>query len=397
MKRIAVLCDGTWNSADQPHATNVRQMALMLPSAPEGAEKQVVFYYNGVGVPEGGGWLERINEKLSGGAMGWGLDARIAAAYRHLCRAYEPGDEIHVFGFSRGAYTARSLVGLIRNCGIASDPTPEVVAEAFTRYRDRDDETKPSTEESMAFRLRISPGVTVTDNEPAFRRARGAPEGHPLTIAYLGVWDTVGALGIPSHWGLPARLLNRKYRFHDTELSSFVKAARHAVAIDERRRHFVPTLWTNLPDLRRDNPGGDYRQEWFAGNHGSVGGGGDIADLSSLALLWIADGAARAGLRYRPDALTLVQTQRNLLGPLDNKTGGASLGDVFMGLTAKARRGPDRVAEVAHPAIARWRVAEMPPGWGNRPYRPKTLARVADGIGAIDVATLEDYGAIAVA
>lgn len=397
MKRIAVFCDGTWNKADQPFPTNVRRMAMMVPARGADGIEQVALYFNGVGVPEGGGWLHRLDEKISGGAMGVGLDQKIAIAFQHLARQYAPGDEVHIFGFSRGAYTARSLAGLIRKCGLPEAPPAALVDECFGRYRERTEDSKPDSEDSMAFRLRVSPRVTTSPAEAAWRRARGHPPGLPFRVTYLGVWDTVGALGIPSHWGLPARLMNRKYRFHDTELSRFVQAARHAVAIDEERRTFVPTLWTNLARLRAENPDGDYRQEWFAGVHGSVGGGGDIVALSALALLWVAEGAMALGLTFQPDAIEATRAGCDLLGPLYNQSTGKSLVEKAMGLTGRARAGPDQIGMVAHPAVRRWREDRLPSGWRGGAYRPQTLQPLAAALGRFDLAAIRDYSVIRLA
>jgi uncharacterized protein (DUF2235 family) len=391
MKRIAVFCDGTWNKADQPHPTNVRRLAMMVPSSGRDGVKQVALYFQGVGVPEGGTWLQRLDEKISGGAMGVGLDNKIAVAYLHLGRSYDPGDEVYVFGFSRGAYTARSLAGLIRNAGLPRNPSPDLVRACFDHYRDRSDATSPASETSMAFRYRVSPEITTGDEEVAWRAARGLPAGHPFRITYMGVWDTVGALGIPSHWGLPARVMNRKYRFHDTELSRSVRSARHAVAIDEERRAFVPTLWTNLAKLRAENPDGDYRQEWFAGVHGSVGGGGDIVALSALALLWIADGAMAAGLTFAAGDLKDTQRGCNLLGPLYNQSGGRSLGERVLGLAGTAREGPGEIGMVSHPAVGRWREERFPAEWQGRAYRPRTLSPLEGDLGRFDLAGIRDY------
>lgn len=391
MKRIAVFCDGTWNKADQPFPTNVRRLAMMVPPSGHDGVKQVALYFQGVGVPEGGTWLERLDEKISGGAMGVGLDNKIAVAYLHLGRNYEPGDEVHIFGFSRGAYTARSLVGLIRNAGLPRNPSPDLVRKCFAHYRDRTVETSPASEASIAFRYRVSPQITTGDEDVRWREAHGLPGGHPFRVTYLGIWDTVGALGIPSHWGLPARVMNRKYRFHDTELSRSVKSARHAVAIDEERRTFVPTLWTNLARLRAENPEGDYRQEWFAGVHGSVGGGGDIVALSALALLWIAEGAMVEGLNFDGGALKDTQAGCNFLGPLYNQSGGKSLGERLLGLAGAAREGPDEIGMVSHPAIGRWREESLPADWQGRAYRPQTLSPLAGDLGRFDLAGITDY------
>lgn len=391
MKRIAVFCDGTWNKADQPHPTNVRRLAMMVPPMGHDGVKQVALYFQGVGVPESGTWLERLDEKISGGAMGVGLDNKIAVAYLHLGRNYEPGDEVYIFGFSRGAYTARSLAGLIRNAGLPRNPSPDLVRKCFAHYRDRTEATAPATEASIAFRYRISPQITTGNEDVRWREAHGLPGGHPFSITYLGVWDTVGALGIPSHWGLPARLMNGKYRFHDTELSHFVVAARHAVAIDEERRAFVPTLWTNLAKLRAANPDSDYRQEWFAGVHSSVGGGGDIVALSALALLWIADGAMTGGLTFSAETLKDTQQRCNFLGPLYCQSGGRSLGERVLGFAGAAREGPSEVGMVSHPAVGRWREEHFPEHWQGKAYRPKTLSALDGDLGRFDLASIRDY------
>ena len=140
--------------------------------------------------------------------------------------------------------------------------------------------------------------MTTGAGEAAWRAARGLPAGAPLAIGYLGVWDTVGALGVPGHLAL-ARRLNRGLGFHDTALSGLVGAARHAVAIDERRRTFPPTLWDNL-DAMNGGAEGAYAQRWFPGDHGSVGGGGAVSALSDEALVWVAEGAADARPGARP-------------------------------------------------------------------------------------------------
>lgn len=385
MKRIILLCDGTWNSADQIHPTNVRQLSLLIPPKGRDGVEQIVLYFQGVGVPEKGGWLERLNEKISGGAMGFGLDDKIAVAFMHLGRRYAPGDQVYVMGFSRGAYTARSVIGLIRNAGLPRDPPPDLVRECFRIYRDRTDDTKPDAPESMTHRLRVSPDVTTSAKEAEWRKANGHPAGHVFDLTYLGVWDTVGALGIPSHWGLPARALNGRYRFHDTDLSSMVASARHAVAIDERRRSFVPTLWTNLPALRVARPGAEYRQEWFAGDHGSVGGGGDVRGLSDITQAWILAGAVRAGLSVPDSVFTALQQGADAIkAPLRNQSAARSLVDEAMALTSAWREGPDDVGNVSHPAIERWRRAQAG-------YQPKPLRRLADALDRFDLATTDDY------
>ena len=230
-KRIVICADGTWNSAKATAAvgsaatTNVwLTYQLVKPHANDGTP-QLAYYHPGVGT---GGFIDRV----IGGVTGYGLDRNIQQCYRFLVDHYHPGDYVYLFGFSRGAYTVRSLAGLIRNCGIIDAEKLAIgmdvdaaVHEAFTLYRKRGDATAPTAQQSVDFRARHS--------HPDFR------------ITCIGVWDTVGSLGIPV--GLLGHLTSHLIGFHDVTLSSWVDCAYHAVAVDERRRPFVPTLWLQLP------------------------------------------------------------------------------------------------------------------------------------------------------
>ena len=174
----------------------------------------------------------------------------------------------------------------------------------------------------------------------------------------------MGALGVPGHLAL-ARRLNRGLGFHDTTLSGLVRAARHAVAIDERRRTFPPTLWDNL-DAMNGGAEGPYAQRWFPGDHGSVGGGGAVTALSDEALLWIAEGAIAAGLALDPAAVTAWRGGCDCLGPLASPK---PLWRRLLTLDSADRTGPARMGDLAEAALRRWR---SDPG-----YRPRTLRRVA--------------------
>lgn len=362
MKNVAIFCDGTWNSADATDATNVKRLHdAVLPVTPDGVAQEAI-YIPGVGTrEEGAGPVERLINWLGGGAFGWRLDAKLEEAYRDIVRTYRPGDRLFLFGFSRGAYTARSLAGLLRNSGLPPDGDETRVADALALYRRRKASSHPDAPESLVFRLAYSPGWATSATE---RLVRG--DGVPLLVVdYLGVWDTVGALGVPNHLKV-AGLFNGRYQFHDLRLSSMVKAARHAVAIDERRKTFPPTLWENLTDLNEHDPGGDfpYRQEWFPGTHGGVGGGGPIRGLSNAAMLWVAEGAERSGLVFRPEAMAAARAEVEIGAPLDNHEGSKGW------LTRLMERGPiDRSAPgsvMAVNAVAKER-------WKRFDYRPVPL------------------------
>jgi uncharacterized protein (DUF2235 family) len=276
-KRLVVCCDGTWNRPDQLHngvaaPTNVSKLALAV--APEGAEgmAQLIHYQPGVGT--------RRWERLRGGAFGLGLSRNVRECYRFLVECYEHGDEIYFFGFSRGAFTARSTAGLVRNCGILRSQHVDRIKDAYRLYRSRDDPTKPDGMEAQIFRRMYS---------------------HPDTgIHFVGVWDTVGRLGIPID-GVRLPLVNR-WSFHDTRLSRYVRFAYHALAIDERRGPFKPTLW----EQQEEAPGQTLEQVWFAGVHCDVGGGYSDPSLAEIPLLWMVDRASAAGLAFLPDRLVAV-------------------------------------------------------------------------------------------
>jgi uncharacterized protein (DUF2235 family) len=287
MRRLVVCSDGTWKSAESKEPTNVVIFAQALPGvAPDGIEQRH-FYDPGVGT---GSFIDRV----SGGAFGSGLSENVKDAYGWLVTNYEPGDEIFLVGFSRGAYTVRSAAGLIRKCGLLRREHADRIRAAYDLYRQRD--RSPDSDEARAFRERFSRAVE---------------------IAFLGVWDTVGSLGVPL---VGLRLLTRlPYRFHDTELTGIVKRAYHAVAIDERRRAFDPALWTNAP-----KPGQQIEQVWFAGVHSNIGGGYPDRGLSDIALLWMIDRARAAGLSFKDEYLE-ARVKPNEAGTLYNSLTGAYL------------------------------------------------------------------------
>ena len=180
---------------------------------------------------------------------------------------YEPGDEIYLFGFSRGAYTVRSLAGMIRNVGVLHKSAAERVGDACRLYRRRD--AAPDSEEAAAFRAGHSREVAIT---------------------FIGVWDTVGALGIPTRGPL-GRFTARRHKFHDVELSGIVKHAHHVLAIDERRGPFRASLWQAKPKL-----GQIVEQVWFSGVHSDVGAASGDPSLSDAPYQWIKARASAAGL-----------------------------------------------------------------------------------------------------
>lgn len=257
MKRLIVCCDGTWNRLDQPSPTNVVKVKASIAERDADGNEQRVHYEPGVGT--------RPRERFLGGGLGVGLSHDVRSCYRFLVDSYEPGDELYFFGFSRGAFTARSTVGLVRNSGILRREERGRVDEAYALYRARDDTRHPSGSTAQRFRAGCS---------------------HPdMPIHFIGVWDTVGALGIPIP--LLPKAITKRWTFHDPELSSHVRNAFHALAIDERRGPFKPTLWEQQPNAHDQV----LEQRWFAGVHSDVGGGYEDTALSMLALAWLAERA----------------------------------------------------------------------------------------------------------
>lgn len=334
MKRIIICSDGTWNSPENEHATSVLRLANAI--APEDAQgnKQTIFYDWGVGSD---------GQKLAGGLSGAGIDKNIMDCYRFIVHNYDagdsssPGDRIFLFGFSRGAYTVRSLGGFIRNCGLLRREHAERIPEAYNLYRKRTKNSHPDSPEALAFRA----SYAVADR---------------TSIEFLGAWDTVGSLGVPvPFWGT---LNESKYLFHDTEPSSIIRCARHAVSIDENREDYLPTLWNEKPGL-------DLKQMWFAGVHSDVGGAYPARGLGDVACQWMLKEAVARGLAAETHLTSGIHPD-----PLDK------LHNEYKGIF-RLRGKVDR---------------EILPGWpihksvkqrwiADPKYRPKAVKRLLDAAG----------------
>lgn len=261
-KRIVLCTDGTWDNT--ANNTNVYKVFNALTTSAD----QVGFYDKGVGVDG------TPIEQLIGGAFGTGLFQKVKDGYTQVAHLYEQDDPIFLFGFSRGAYTARSIAGMIAICGLPTkDFDTKMVDLAFQAYRN------PDQRDGLLAQL---------NQNYAMYNAK---------ITMLGVWDTVGSLGIPAIFGGVDQLI---YGFLDTNLHPDVLHAYQALAIDERRAEFPPTLWTSRPAS-----GQTLEQIWFTGVHCDVGGG--YADdpstqttLSDITLSWMMSRAWALGLETDP-------------------------------------------------------------------------------------------------
>jgi hypothetical protein len=279
IRRLIVCNDGTWNTPDQedngiPSPTNVVRLKNSIMSRSSDGVEQMVYYHPGVGTA---GKVDAV----MGGALGRGVDEQIMSACHWLGENYREGDEIFIFGFSRGAFVARSLAGFI--------------GRGLPRLVDVDSKTSWSFVDAAFKRGYRRHARGQDDNRKWMKKGwEFFHEGKPCPVRFVGVWDTVGALGVPDDLEL-LNLLDRggKWRFHDTELGSHISTARHAMAMNEQRASFTVTRWTNA----RSHP--DALEVWFPGVHSNVGGGYSNTDLSDGSLGWMMDHAAAAGLVFR--------------------------------------------------------------------------------------------------
>lgn len=307
-KNIVLCSDGTGNSAMKGRGTNVFKIYesidlnghifgnTLLP--------QVAFYDDGVGTEN----LKFL--KILGGAFGWGLSRNVRELYAALARCYEPGDQIFLFGFSRGAFTVRQLAGFIIGCGIINNSQWEtdgelnkLIKKAFRIYRQRY-RTWLGAKLPIWFGEKLFPSNKEALKEfretKAFQDETYAPDGK-VNIRFIGVWDTVAAVGLP--FDQLADFINNvfyRFKFPDRYLSSRVDKACHALAIDDERHSFHPEVWTEEKKKKEDKESQDDRieQVWFAGVHSNVGGGYPKQGMSLVALDWMMAKAEAQGLRF---------------------------------------------------------------------------------------------------
>ena len=303
-KNICIFSDGTGQAggANPINWTNVYRLFVATRDA--GRASQICFYDPGLGSnPDTGeirGLFRRVKDALAQ-ATGYGITDNIIDCYAALLLAYEPGDRIFLFGFSRGAYTVRSLGGVLGLCGIPPglpkvrnwEAFPEAIAE-------------PSLRELATEAVK---GVyMITDDAERARAAADFRRQHgttPCPPFFIGVWDTVRALGLPAIGSLPGR-----HKFHDPILNSAVRHGRQVLAIDENREVFAPELWDE-----RAAPAGQIKQRWFAGVHTDIGGGyGLRMGLSDLTLGWMIDEARSTANPLIVDPALLAELRPNPLG-----------------------------------------------------------------------------------
>tara|TARA_R110002072_G_scaffold76492_1_gene179453 strand:- start:5687 stop:6673 length:987 start_codon:yes stop_codon:yes gene_type:complete len=327
MRNIVMGFDGTWNRPDQmDRGRQVASNVVKLLRALEPGPQLLKYYDTGVGTA---GTLD----KVWGGAAGRGLFGNMREAWTWLGEHYRPGDRLFLIGFSRGAFTARSLAGMLAVCGIGRADADE----ACRIYRQRD----------AGKRARLG------------ARFRNEHHCHSADVYMLGVWDTVGAMGLPTRgpmgWATRAR-----HGFHNVRLGKHIRHAYHALAINERRAPFTPSLWQHpVPDSVQT-----VQQMWFAGVHSNVGGGYADAGLSDITLQWMLEHVQRHGLCLNTDYV-MRRVDPNVFGELRD-----SLSPIYRtpltGLPRQRVIGSGAPGESVHlSAWQRWRAVSRPdsPPW----------------------------------
>ena len=270
MKNIVICCDGTGNEYGKNNTNVVETYALAKKT-----ESQIVFYDPGVGT---GGWeysestgnIKAIKDQ----ATGKGLQKNVNDAYAYLMDTYEEGDKLYLFGFSRGAFTARSLAGMLYKCGLLHADNDNLIEYAAKLYNTEKDKDNPNIDE-------IAQGFKTTFS-------RKCP------VHFIGVWDTVSSL-----------VMNAGKRWHNSSLNPEATYGYHALAIDEKRKDFPPSLW------EEDHlaPNQVIEQVWFAGVHSDVGAWYDERGLSNIALHWMLNKAKKHGLKI--DTAALNKREKN--------------------------------------------------------------------------------------
>jgi uncharacterized protein (DUF2235 family) len=323
MKRIVILIDGTWSEEGHGNDTNIAKLdpsyagagAPLISAKSTDGVAQLAFYHKGVGAEPD------LLKHLLGGAIGLGLKQIIEDAYQTLVKNFQSGDEIYIMGFSRGAYAARALAGLVGASGIQRQPGQQEFDVAWNHYR-IDPAVRAGTKTA-------SSGDKQTIN--SFNAAASRNDFHAdRSIKCVAVFDTVGSYGIPAGIGLAplARYIALEVLgFHDTQLGDHVDVGLHAVSVDEHRRPFVPTFWT-AP--KEQPPRGHVEQTWFAGVHGNVGGGYPDSGLSDRALIWmIARMQALTGLAFDPVAVKAATRAVNVNGEVYDSSKGWIVDETF--------------------------------------------------------------------
>ncbi|KAJ5492748.1 hypothetical protein N7539_001494 [Penicillium diatomitis] len=322
-KRLVVCLDGTWVNSDEGYnrptasdpnyslqvPTNVTRLYRALKKTGSDGMSQIVYYHPGVGTS--GSFLD----ELAGGIFGAGVDENIREAYSFIATNYEPGDEIFLIGFSRGAFTARSVAGLITQIGLLNSKGMEYLYPIFKdaenirdlNYKDKFPTipfpNKPRSRREYRLRLEDEGLTRLTD-----------PDGYTIKVRCVAVFETVGSLGIPdtnlsTKLRIPrsasnyahAKLTFSTCKWYDTSLSNTVEHAFQALALDEVRTSFAPAVWERPRGVHTD-----LRQVWFCGAHSNVGGGLPDQELANVSIAWMMDQLSELGVAFEESTIDTI-------------------------------------------------------------------------------------------
>lgn len=322
-KNIVLCSDGTGNTGGYGSDSNVYKTYKAVDVTSSDVH-QFTFYEQGVGTDKSETNKNKYRKALSG-AFGFGFGQNVLNLYHFLARCYQPGDAIFLFGFSRGAATVRAFTGFVHACGLVdiahaktngdfdSDKFKALVEQAFDCYRSKDKVAQQTFKQRYA----------VHDETYA-------PNGD-LKIKFIGVWDTVSALGFSKDFSVVLRaiftgletVVNKIPRlahdFYDYELNNSIENAYHALSIDDERQTFHPMVWN-------EHAFGNYvEQVWFAGVHSNVGGGYPRTGMSNVALEWMLSKAAAHGLVFYQDHLDQIRESANVYDKLYDSRDGVAI------------------------------------------------------------------------
>lgn len=285
-KNIVICCDGTFQDRNGLLVpSNAVKLASAIANKSSSGEAQVVFYSSGLGT-------NNVLSRLFGGAFGLGRERILKDVYGFIANNYSDGDRLFFFGCGSGAWTVRIIAAMVAAIGVLSVDHLHKFSEAYDLYRER------SAQGSHKIVKKFDQYTSKVNK-----------------IEFMGVWDSVGPLGISG--GSFQKYFNKKYQFHDLDPVTIVSRICHALAIDEFRRVFKPALWK----VNKDSPNQHIEQVWFAGCHADVAGGYRDSGLSDISLMWMIENAQRSGLNFDENYLKKA-VQQNTRGRLhDSRIG----------------------------------------------------------------------------
>lgn len=314
-KSIVICSDGTGNIANKNRGTNVFKLFEAVDLNGHRMDPdltpQVALYDDGVGTES----FKPL--KLLGGAFGFGLGRNVRQLYKELSRIYDEGDQIYLFGFSRGAFTVRSLAGMIATCGIIDAASIPEAGQLHANVKREYRQYRRCYVTALQKLFGRKPARITPDIPREKYRVRAS------RVRFVGVWDTVDAVGLPFHLGDLYNNLISRYKFPDRKLSSKVDQACHALSIDDERETFAPVLWDELDENGEKDD--RIEQVWFAGAHSNVGGGYPKQGMALVALDWMMAKARLAGLRFIPFDEELYRDHGNVDDKLYDPRAGAGV------------------------------------------------------------------------